>query len=240
MKAHRVVRELMLAWSFSARTVDEVSVLLRALGKHRYLRTADHALHWSVDEALSFLPPFADRAAAFRDRLRRERALDVGSRDPSLWRAADVELVSAALSVFWTPGPDADRAAENLEDVLSSAEIELSAHAPFQSDPEDPPHPELIWLDWELFPIDELSVERHAGAIRALQLSGEEVDVSAPVYQEATALAFSELVLGAPRGVLPDDFSIWSDGAYSYVDYVFRGVAKAAKLVDPPIGLHDF
>jgi hypothetical protein len=38
---------------------------------------------------------------------------------------------------------------------------------------------------------------------------------------------------------LPTDFLVWSDGAYSYVDYVFRGVAKAARLVDPPVGPRD-
>jgi hypothetical protein len=32
---------------------------------------------------------------------------------------------------------------------------------------------------------------------------------------------------------------VWSDGPYSYSDYVFRGVAKAAKLVEPPIGYQD-
>jgi len=41
------------------------------------------------------------------------------------------------------------------------------------------------------------------------------------------------------NGVLPDDFLIWCDGDYSYVDYVFRGVARAAKLVEPPVGIRD-
>jgi hypothetical protein len=229
----------MLGWSFSARTAEEVGALLRALGRHRYLRQAEHAVHWSVDEALSFLPSFAGRALAFRERRGRERALDVGSRDPSLWRPADVEEVIAVLATFWTPGPDADRAAARLADVFAAVELEPSSHEPFRSNPEDPPHPELLWLEWELFPIDELDIERHAGALRGLELSGEEVNVSASVYQEATCLAFPELARGAPRGVLPEDLIIWSDGAYSYVDYVFRGVAKAAKLVDPPIGLRD-
>jgi hypothetical protein len=229
----------MLAWSFSARTVDEVGALLRALGRHRYLRQAEHALHWSVDEALSFLPAFAGPAEAFRARRRRERDLDVASRDPSLWRAAEVDVVIAALAAFWTPGPDAGRASERLAEALGSAEIELAAHEPFGCDPDDPPHPELVWLDWELFPIDELDAERHAGALQALELSGEEVDVSAAVYQEGTTLAFPELARGAPHGVLPGDFMVWSDGAYSYADYVFRGAAKAAKLIDPPLGYRD-
>ena len=64
--------------------------------------------------------------------------------------------------------------------------------------------------------------------------------MSAPVYQESASIAYPELVTGAPRGVLRDDFWVWSDGDYSYVDYVFRGVAKAARLLNPPVGLRDF
>ena len=46
-------------------------------------------------------------------------------------------------------------------------------------------------------------------------------------------------MLGAANGVLADDFMIWADGPYAYVDYVLRGAAKAAKLVDPPVGYRD-
>jgi hypothetical protein len=229
----------MLAWSFSARTLDEVAALLRAMGRHRYVRETSHALHWSVDEALSDLPPFAARAAAFRARRDREPGLDVTSRDPSLWAYADTEVVIEALGVFWTKGERAVKATERLREILEESELGVATHAPFEADPEEPPHPELILLDWEFFPIDELDPERHEGALRALELAGEEVHVSAPVYQESACLAYPELAEGAPQGVLPTDFLIWSDGAYSYVDYVFRGVAKAARLVDPPVGIRD-
>src|SRR5262245_48223332 len=172
----------MLAWTFSARTLDEVAALLRAMGRHRYVREADHGIHWSVDEALSDRPPFEARAASFRDRLTRERDLDPGSRDPSLWRYADTEVVIEALAAFWSPGDASERAREKLASVLARAEIELPAHAPFQSNPEEPPHPELILLDWEFFPIDELDPERHEGALRSLEIAGEEVNASARVF----------------------------------------------------------
>jgi hypothetical protein len=227
----------MLAWTFSARTLEEVGALLRAMGRHRYVREADHAIHWSVDEALSDRAPFDRRAAAFRDRRAREPDLDVGSRDPSLYTYADTEVIVEALSGFWSP--DAERARTRLRDVLTGAEIELPKHRPFQADPEEPPHPELLLLDWEFFPIDELDPERHSGALRALELAGDEVDASAPVFVESVCIAYPELALGAPRGVLPVDFLVWSDGDYSYVDYVFRGVAKAARLLDPPVGIRD-
>jgi hypothetical protein len=60
------------------------------------------------------------------------------------------------------------------------------------------------------------------------------------VYVEGACIAFPELARGAPRGLLPTDFMVWCDGDYSYVDYVFRGVAKAARLVDPPVGIREF
>jgi hypothetical protein len=44
---------MMLAWSFAARTPDEVARLLRALGKHRYVHEVDHRIHWAVDQALA-------------------------------------------------------------------------------------------------------------------------------------------------------------------------------------------
>jgi hypothetical protein len=230
----------MLGWSFSARTADEVGALLRAMGRHRYVREVDHAIHWTVDEALSDRPPFADRAARLRELRKKRPDLDLASRDPALFSYADTEVVIEALSAFWTPGPDAERASLRLGQLLVDTELGLASHAPFQSDPEEPPHPELIRLDWEFFPIDELDPDRHSGALRALELAGEEVNVSAPVYLEATCLAYPELAMGAPHGVLPTDFLVWSDGDYSYVDYVFRGVAKAARLVDPPVGIRDF
>jgi hypothetical protein len=230
----------MLAWTFSARTLDEVAALLRAMGRHRYVREADHGIHWSIDEALSDRPPFDARAAAFRERRAKEPDLDPGSRDPSLWKYADTEVVIEALAAFWSPDEAADRARAKLTGALEEADVELAAHEPFQSNPEEPPHPELILLDWEFFPIDELDPERHEGALRALELAGEEVDASARVYVESVCIAYPELVRGAPRGVLPADFLVWCDGDYSYVDYVFRGVAKAARLVDPPVGIRDF
>jgi hypothetical protein len=229
----------MLAWTFSARTLEEVGALLRAMGRHRYVREADLSLHWSVDAALSDRAPFADRAAAFRQRRAKERDLDPGSRDPSLWKNADTEIVVEALAAFWNPGASAEIARDRLREALAGAEIELPSHVPFGSNPEEPPHPELVLLDWEFFPIDELDAERHSGALRALEIAGEAVDTSAPVFVEGVAISYPELVLGAPRGVLPADFLVWCDGDYSYVDYVFRGVAKAARLVDPPVGIRD-
>jgi hypothetical protein len=229
----------MLAWSFAARTPEEIARLLRSLGKHRYVREVDHRLHWAVDHALAELPDFAPYATAFEARRKKQRDLEIGSRDPSLWREAKTEDVIAVLAAFWTPGEAAERYRRRLLAALATTGLEPATHAPFASSPDDPPHPELVLLDWELYPVDELDVDRHAGALAAMEAAEEEVNPSAAVYNEGPVLSAAELCEGAPRGVLEDDFLVWSDGPYSYSDYVFRGVAKSAKLVEPPVGVRD-
>jgi len=230
---------MMLAWSFSARTLDEIERLLRALGKHRYVREVDHRLHWTVDRALADLPAFAPHAAAFAARRKREPALEIGSRDPSLWRAASVDEIVAALRAFWIEGDPAERHKEALLSALAETALPAATHEPFACPPDSPPHPELVLLDWVLYPVDELSAERHRGALEAMEEAGEEVNPSAPIYQEGPILAAPELCDGALVGALDEDFLVWSDGPYSYSDYVFRGAAKAAKLAEPPIGYGD-
>jgi hypothetical protein len=230
---------MMLAWSFSARAADEIARLVRALGKHRYVHEVDHRIHWAVDRALADHPAFAPHAAAFAALRKQDPALDPGSRDPRLWRAATADDAIAALSIFWTPDAAGEAARERLLGALLAEKIPTGDHEPWSSAPDDPPHPELILLDWVLLPVDELDDERHAGALLALEESGEEINPSAPIYQEGPILAAPELTRGAPNGVLPDDFLVWSEGPYIYADYVFRGASKAAKLVDPPVSYFD-
>lgn len=226
---------MMYGWSFAARTLDEVCRLITALGKHRYVSEVDHRLHWSVDAALATLPGFDAHAAAFA---RRQHALDLGSRDPALWRVAPVEEVVAALRAFW--GPDSSAFHASLHEALARTGLDPANHAPFTSSAEEPPHPELILLDWVLLPVDMLDADRHKGALTAMADAEEEVAASDPVYQEGPTLASPELCEGFEFGELSADFWVWSDGPYSYSDYVFRGAAKAAKLAEPPLGYHDY
>jgi len=93
---------MMLAWSFSARTLDEVERLLRALGKHRYVRDVDLRLHWAVDRALSDLAPFKAHAQAFEARREREPSLEIargihrsGARPPSTRSPRAARLLDA-------------------------------------------------------------------------------------------------------------------------------------------------
>jgi len=228
----------MQAWSFAARTPEEVGRLVRALGKHRYVREVDHRVHWTIDKALADSAPFRRHAEAFEALRSRDPEIDPASRDPRLWRSCSADEVTAVLDAFWMPAPELPDRVETLLRLTAELGL-LPMHEPFASPPDDPPHPELVLLDWMLLPVDELDTERHAGALAALEDSGDEIDPSAPIYQEGPALALPELVGGAHNGVLAEDFLIWADGPYAYVDYVLRGVAKAAKLVDPPVGPRD-
>ena len=230
---------MMLAWSFAARTVEEVTRLIRTLGKHRYVHEVDHRIHWAVDAALASHPTFAPHAAAFEALRRKDPDLDPASRDPRLHRTATADEVNAALAIFWSTEDDGAAARARLLGVLVTAHLSVGDHEPWHASQEEPPHPELIQLDWVLLPVDELDTERHAGALDALEDSEEEINPSLPIYQEGPIFAAPELTHGAPNGVLPEDFLVWSEGPYPYADYVFRGAAKAAKLVDPPEGYYD-
>jgi hypothetical protein len=230
---------MMLAWSFSARTIDEIERLLRALGKHRYIREVDHRIHWTIDQTLSDLPAFAPHAKVFDLRRRNEKNLEPESRDPSLWRSASIEDVVTALRAFWVPGTDAERRKNRLRELLENLGLPQIDHVPFEASADEPPHPELIQLDWELYPVDELDADRHRGALEAMEEAQEEVNASAPVYQEGSIISVPELCDGASEGVISADFLVWSDGPYSYSDYVFRGASKVAKLSEPPEGYKD-
>ena len=229
----------MLAWSFPCKTADEVSALLRALGKHRYLREADHRLHWMLDAALRDEEPFASQARAFEARRAADPSLDPSSYDPALWRPVSAEDLARVLTAFWEPGPRAAAASARLLSLVAEHGLPLPEHAPFEGDPEYPDHPALVQLGWTLHAIEDLDAERHAGALAAMEAAGEEVDMGAAVEQEGPDLGVAELTRGAPRGVLTGEFLIWADGPYSYNDYVFRGACKVAKLPDPPEGLRD-
>lgn len=230
---------MMMAWSFAVRLIDEVAALLRMLGKHRYLKEVDHRIHWTVDIAMRDVPGFAIHAENFEALRRSDPELDVTSRDPRLWRTANVEEIISVLTAFWGPGEAVEARGARLLETFQAAGLEVPEHQAFQSDPEEPPFPELILLDWVLLPVDELDADRHRGALEALEFSSDELQPSTPLYVEGPAISAVELLDAAPRGILEEDLIVWSEEPYAYADYVFRGVSKAAKLAEPPVGLRD-
>jgi hypothetical protein len=251
---------MMLAWEIPARTVDELARFLRALGKNRYVESVEHRLHVVVDRALSpglgaFVPGspherVALAAAELEALLRRAPELDVRSRDPRLFRPVTLDEIVLVMRSFWEDEHRA-RARARLADAMTAWGLSLGEHAPFGASPDETVHPELVQLDWTLLPVDELDPELHAGALAAMEDSGDEATPGEALYVEGPLLAYPELSLarggaGAPpasepsaRLELPEGaFLVWCDGPYSYADYVLRGACKAAKL-DRPTGMRD-
>ncbi len=225
----------MYAWAFPTRDVASIARLIHKLGTHRYVRERDHRVHFSVDQALEVLPGFAPHAEQFRSR---QAALDMTSRDPALWRSVSAEEAVAVLEAFWL-SPLRDGFSERLRQVLREAGIPWPEHAPWTCSPEEPAHPELLLLDWELLPVDELDPEKHQGALTALEGESDPYHPSDALYQEGPMLSAVELAEGAEEGELLADWMIWSDGPYTYADYVLRGAARAAKLDSLPSGYRD-
>ena len=226
---------VMHGWSFAARTPEEAGRLIRALSKHRYVTVVEFRLHWAVDAALADCEPFAGRARAFAG-LRRE--LELGSRDERLWQPAGLSETCTALERLWSAERAGESARQRLAAVLRAAGVPRPPHLAFLAEPDDPPHPELVLMDWLLLPVDELDTDDHRGALAAMERAEEPVHASEPLFQEGPVLAEPELCSGASDGVLAGELVFWADGAYSYADYVFRGAARAAKL-PPPEGLRD-
>lgn len=227
---------MMRAWEFAVRNAEEAARLVRALGKHRYVKESDHRLHYLVDAALSDRPAFKARSDAFVTMSAANPELDLGSRDPRLWRAATADEIAEVLLAFWS---DDDVPRQRLRDLFAHAGFTEPASEAFEASPEEPPHPELVYVDWVLHPVDALDAERHEGVLNALAETDEAYHPSEPIFQEGPTLALRELCEGTEDGELVADFLVWSDGPYAYADYVFRGASRAAKLESPPIGLAD-
>ena len=79
---------------------------------------------------------------------------------------------------------------------------------------------------------------RHVHAVSSV-VSDVLDEIGAPVFFEGPVLGERELCDGAPHGVLLADPIIWAEGPYRYCEYVLRGVARAAGLVDLPMGYRD-
>ena len=115
----------MYGWSFAARTMEEVGRTLRAMGRHRYLAGLDLQLHWSIDAAVAGLDDRFRRAALeFAAQCAETPAIELASRDPILWRAADLEEILAALAALWDPSERGDTARAALAMALRGAGIE--------------------------------------------------------------------------------------------------------------------
>jgi hypothetical protein len=176
-----------------------------------------------------------------------DASLDLASRDERLWRRSTDAEVAALLEAFWVPGERANHSRERLRRLLERHELPVPEHEPFDEANEDAVHPLLVDAGWELVSLSELDAERHRGAIAAF---GQPIAFESAVFEEETsipataalyelpALGPVELLRGAgDDGALASSLLVWADGNPTYLDYVIRGVRRAAKL--PEVDPHD-
>ncbi|MBX3185458.1 MAG: hypothetical protein KF819_00530 [Labilithrix sp.] len=234
----------MIGIEIEARTGDELVRVVRALGRHRYVASRLHLVHAFAVEAAcaSGDDPALEEAKAWAAAVLSDPAIDRGSKDERLHRRATDAELAAIVAAFWESGDRREGAANALADRLTEIGVEPpdAARLPFDESGEEDVFPLLVDAGWELVPIAKLDPERHRGAFEAFedQLAFEvarfEEENAAPplvTLHEMPVLGALELI-GAldADGVLRAPFVLWTSGNETYVDYVLRGVTRAAKI----------
>ncbi len=227
---------------------------VRALGQHRYVSGRLHLVHAFAVEAAMETDDEAARTAlaeaqTWAKTVLSDNGIDRASKDERLYRhATDAELV-AVLAAFWTPGEARERASLRLAERL--VEIEVAppdvASPPFEEEREEEMFPILIDAGWELVPLRELDAERHKGAIAAFGAGAdnedEDVAFASAKFEEENAVPYIAPMMELPAmgtiellAAIEDDgearapLVVWTSGHETYVDYLLRGVQRAAKL----------
>jgi hypothetical protein len=211
---------------------DDLVRLVRALGQHRYVAGRCHEIHALAFDAARG-DAALDEAVRWADGALGGGEIDIASRDERLHRrASDAELV-AVIGAFWT----GDRSAcARLRERLAALDLDAdeAGRDAFDESAEDDVFPLLVDAGWELLPLSQLDPERHKGGMNAFgdQLSwevakfDEENAVPPQIHlHELPALGPVELL-----GEIQSPFVVWSSGNETYLDYVLRGVLRAAKL----------
>jgi len=231
----------MIAVPLGATTVDEALRVVRALGGHRYVAGRMHLVHaFAFAAAGASEAPGLDEARTWARAILADPRTDAASRDEALWRrSTDAELLSV-LEAFWNPGNRARSARGALEVLLARHDLAVPVHEPFDESVEDEVHPLLVDAGWELVPLAGLDVERHRGAIAAF---GDALSFESARFEEETTIPAAcslyelpaigplELLRGADEeGRLAAPLVVWGQAHDTYLDYVVRGVRRAAKL----------
>jgi hypothetical protein len=218
---------------------DDLVRLVKALGQHRYVAARLHLVHvFAIDAARGDADAALRDAAAWADAVLGDESIDKASRDERLLRrASDAELV-ATLAAFWGERRERDDIRARLRERLAAhgCDPDEGGRAPLDEAAEDDVFPLLVDAGWELLPLAKLDAERHKGAMNAfgdalawdVARFEEENAPEPPTYlQELPAIGAVELLAEA-SALSP--FVVWSEGNETYVDYVFRGILRAAKL----------
>ena len=238
----------MIGHEIDALDGEQLVRFVRALGQHRYVSGRLHLVHAFAIEAACACSDFeADEPAlaeakAWVTAVLADPGIDRASKDERLFRrVTDAELV-AVLGAFWNDGERRERASLALAERL----VEIGCEAPdlerlpFDESSEEDMFPVLVDAGWELLPLTALEPERHKGAMGAFDVAlafdvakFEEDNAVPPTVtlNELPALGALEL-LGAldSEGSMRAPFVLWTSGNETYVDYVLRGVLRAAKI----------
>jgi hypothetical protein len=237
----------MIGHEIQATDGDELVRFVRALGKHRYVAGRLHVIHAFAIEAAAnaTADPALDEAAAWAARTLGSGVIDLASKDERLFRrASDAELASV-LDAFWAAGARTTIARDALRVRLEAIDVDVAREAeraPFDEDREDDVFPVLVDAGWELLPIASFDPDRHKGAIQAF---GDQLAFDVARFEEENAVPrtvpLHELpLLGATEllaaldedGLVRAPFVLWTEGNETYLDYLLRGVLRAAKLTD--------
>jgi hypothetical protein len=209
---------------------DDLVRFVRTLGQHRYCEGRLHLVHAFAIDASGDVPELAEAKAWAKRAL--GGILDIASKDERLYRrVTDAELV-AVLAAFWT-GDASARLAEHLERIGA---IPDPSALPFDEAAEDEMFPLLVDAGWQLVPVEKLDPERHRGAIAAFDdyevTKFEEENRIPPraTLHELPALGGIELMHAFENDRLRAPFVLWQEGHPEYLDYVLRGILRAAKL----------
>jgi hypothetical protein len=224
---------------------DDVVRLVRALGRHRYVSSRLHLVHaFVIDAAALAAPEPLVAAAAWARRAIGSGAIDLASKDERLHRRASDAELAAVLDAFWGTGPEAvDRsgARARLTEHLDGIEgVPSSDRLPFDEAREEDTFPILVDAGWELLPLAKLDPTLHKGAIQALddyevaRFDEESMVPPLSTLHELPILGGVELLHGFDKtGACRAPFVLWQQGNEEYLDYVLRGVLRAAKLSIP-------
>lgn len=227
----------MIGIEIDARSGEELVRLVRTLGQHRYVASRLHLVHAFAFEAAGDAPPLAE-ARAWAKGVLEDEAVDRASRDERLVRRATDAELAAVLAAFWTPSDEG--APERLRARLAEIGAAVDDRLPFDEAAEDDMFPILVDAGWELLPLAALDPARHKGAIDAFgdalawdvaRFEEESAVPAAASLHELPALGATELLAALdPSGAPRAPFVLWASGHETYLDYVLRGVLRAAKL----------
>lgn len=234
----------MIGIELPCRSAEDVARVVRALGAHRYVAGRLIEIHAAMFDAVSDVVASEDatllqEGIAWARSVFRDTSIDAGSRDERLHRRSSEKEAAAVLAALW--GSHGAPARARLRSFLVRHECEPDPEAtPFDEDAEEDMFPVLIDAGWELLPLAALDRERHRGAIEAFD---EPIAFEAAKFEETSAIppkvTLHELsAIGAVEALTAIDASgalraplvLWTEGEPIYLDYVLRGVLRAAKL----------